>query len=179
MSDWHHPDHNNHLRSVPVHRGPREFQPRDFFIALGIAVLIVVIIVAAIWSEKPRAKSIAGALPSAAGTVTPAAATPSTAAPSITRSRPPTPSRTPVEVSPPLKASAGDGTWLVGKQIKRGVYRTAGDSSACFWALRSNLAYDDGAIVVSSHGQRGAQTVAIGPNVAEFITYGCGSWKLR
>ena len=175
MSDWHHPDHNNHLRSVPVHRGQREFQPRQFFIALGLAVAMVVIIAAAIWSEKPKAKSIAGAVPAATGTVSPAAATPT---PTITRSLPPTPRRTPVEVSPPVKASAGDGTWLVGKQIKRGVYRTAGDGAACFWALRSNLAYDDDAIVVSSHGRRGAQTVAVGPNVREFITYGCGRWEL-
>lgn len=177
MSDWHHPDHNNHLRSVPVHRGRREFRPRQFFIALAIAVAMLVIVAATIWSEKPRGKSIADALPVVHGTVTPAAATPGTPVPQ--RTPKPTPSARPVEVSPPLKASmASDGSWLIGKQIKRGTYRTPGLSTSCYWALRSNLSYSYDEIVVSSFGRRGAQTVALGPNVREFITYGCGQWEL-
>lgn len=171
MSEWQYRNHQDHLQSVPVHtthRGRREFRPRDFFIALGIAVTIVAIIAAAIWSEKPRAVSVAGALP-VLPTVTPAAASPGT----------PVPSTKPVELSPVLKASfAGDGSWVIGKQIKRGTYRTAGGSSSCFWALRSNLSYDYGATIVTSYGRRGNQTVALGPNALAFVTYGCGEWNL-
>lgn len=164
MSDWHHQErHQEHLQSVPVHRihrGRREFRPRDFFIALGLAVLMLAVIAFTFWSEKqPRAVSVAGALPIyPRGTVTPAAASPGT---------------------PPLAAAiAGDGSWLVGKQIKRGIYRTAGLSSACYWSLRSNLSYDYDATIVSSYGRRGTQTVAVGPNARAFITYGCGRWEL-
>lgn len=174
MSDWHHPErHQEHLQSVPVHRihrGRREFRPRDFFIALGLAVLMLAVVALMIWSDKPRAVSVAGALPvHPTGTVTPAAASPGT----------PIPQPKPAEKSPPLKASvAGDGSWIVGKQIKRGIYRTAGGTSACYWALRSNLSYDYDATIVSSYGRRGAQTVAIGPNARAFVTYGCGPWEL-
>lgn len=172
MSEWQHrtQHHQDHLQSVPVHtthRGRREFRPRTVLIAAAIALAILVIIAAAIWSEKPKAVSVAGALP-VHPTVTPVVASPGT---------PVTPR--PVKVSPPLKASvAGDGSWLVGKQIKRGTYRTAGGSSSCFWALRSNLAYDYDATIVTSYGRRGAQTVALGPNVRAFVTYGCGPWEL-
>lgn len=169
MSDWHHPGDNTHLRSVPVHRGRAGVRRRAVFIALGIAVLIVTIIVASIWSEKPRAKSAAGALPTAAATVTPATATPGT----------PVPSPKPVEKAAPLAAAvAGDGSWLIGKQIKRGTYRTTGSPASCYWALRSNLSYSNDATIVSSYGRRGAQTVALGPNARAFITYGCGRWEL-
>lgn len=167
MSDWHYPDRTNHLRSVPVHRGRAEFRPRQFFIALGIAVVTTAIIAVTIWSEKPRAESAAGALPIAA----PAAATPGTPVPQ--------PTLRPVEVSPPLAAAiVGDGSWLIGKQIKPGTYRTPGLSTSCYWALRSNLSYSDGATIVSSYGRRGAQTVALGPNARAFVTYGCGRWEL-
>jgi len=168
MSDWHYPDNHNHLRSVPVHRGRAGFRPRAVLIALGIALVIVAIVAATIWSEKPRAESAAGALPAAAATVTPATATPGT---------PVTPK--PVEASPPLAAAiAGDGSWLIGKQIKPGTYRTPGRSTSCYWALRSNLSYSYDATIVSSYGRRGAQTVALGPNARAFITYGCGRWEL-
>lgn len=168
MSDWHHPNPINHLQSVPVHRGRRrQFRPRQFFTALGLALAIPAMIAATIWSEKPRAESAAGALP----TTAPAAATPGTPVPS------PTPK--PVEVSPPLAAAiAGDGSWLIGKQIKPGTYRTPGQSTSCYWALRSNLSYSYDATIVSSYGRRGAQTVALGPNARAFITYGCGRWEL-
>lgn len=171
MSDWHHQDHNNHLRSVPVHRERDEFRPRHLFIALGLFFGVLAVVVFMFWSEKqPRARSVADALPVIHGTVTPAAATPGTPVPQRTK---------PVEVSPPLKAAmAGDGSWLIGKEIKRGTYRTPGLSTSCYWALRSNLSYSYDEIVVSSYGRRGTQTVALGPNVREFITYGCGDWKL-
>jgi hypothetical protein len=88
------------------------------------------------------------------------------------------PTRVPVEVAPPLaEAIPGDGTWLIGAEIKRGTYRSAGGAT-CYWSRLSNLSGEFDAILASSFGQAGPQKVALGAKDKAFASQGCGSWEL-
>lgn len=166
MSEWKHsPPSGTHLQSVPVHQRRGEFSPRHIYIALGAVLGIVATVCALIWHEKGSARSAADAA-AVESTIRPIAA------PAGTR-----PPRKPVEKSPALPAAAGDGAWLIGKELKRGTYTTPGAGDRCYWALVSNLP-GQLATVVSSAGETGKQTITVGPNVRAFITYGCGKWEL-
>lgn len=170
MSDWQHADDNKHLRSVPVHRGRAQFRPRHVIIALAFVLAILAVLCAVIWNEKGSAQSAADAA-SVRSTVSPAARP-------TTKVGTPVPQPKPVETSPPLAVAVSDGTWLIGKEIKRGTYRTPGASSSCYWAVRAKPIVAFESTIASTFGRRGAQTVALGPKAAAFITYGCGVWEL-
>jgi hypothetical protein len=43
-----------------------------------------------------------------------------------------------VTYTPPPKAAISDGTWVVGSDIKAGLYKTAGDGE-CYWARLKDL----------------------------------------
>lgn len=91
---------------------------------------------------------------------------------------PPVPQRTkPVEKSPPVAAIVeGDGTWLIGKEIKRGTYRTKGGAS-CYWARLANLSGEFDAILANGY-RNGPQVVALGPDDLAFASQGCGQWVM-
>jgi hypothetical protein len=92
--------------------------------------------------------------------------------------RVPVPQRTkPVEYSPKLSDHiTGDGTWLIGKEIKRGTYRSEG-GEWCFWErLRDLSGEPDG--VMSKGFVNGPQYVAMGPDDVAFSSQGCGQWVM-
>ncbi|HET6298613.1 MAG TPA: hypothetical protein VFG33_34895 [Kribbella sp.] len=84
----------------------------------------------------------------------------------------------PVEKSPPLlEKIPGDGTWLLGAEIKRGTYKSAGGFT-CYWARLADLTGEYGAILSNGFARPGPQKVALGPEVAALATSGCGPWEL-
>lgn len=91
---------------------------------------------------------------------------------------PPVPQRIkPTEYSPKISDTVpGDGTWLVGREIKRGTYRTEG-GNLCFWARLKDLSGEDSAVYAQSYVP-GRQVVALGPDDVAFQSYGCGSWVM-
>lgn len=85
---------------------------------------------------------------------------------------------TTVTVTPkPAKPSGtipGDGTFLVGSEIKPGTYRTkAGD--ACYWARSSGTSGDIGDIIANGN-PRGSTVVTIKPTDKSFQTAYCAEW---
>lgn len=82
-----------------------------------------------------------------------------------------------VEQSPPVADTVpGNGTWLIGKEIKRGTYHTTG-SSICLWT-RLQRHPSGGWVIVDGAYRMGAQTVALGKDDAAFATQGCPTWVL-
>lgn len=85
--------------------------------------------------------------------------------------------RKPVEHSPPVASFVpGDGTWLIGKEIKRGTYTSEG-GPGCYWSRLSNLSGELEAILANSF-KPGPQKVALGPKDVAFESAGCGGWEL-
>lgn len=132
-------------------------------IALALCVGIVLVVAGVIWQSA---------------TATPAADTAAHVVPATPRPGIPVPQPKPVEMSPPVPGFvAGDGTWLVGKEIKRATYQSAGGSS-CYWSRLSDLSGELEAIIANSFGRNGKQVVALGADDAAFATQGCGRWEL-
>jgi hypothetical protein len=74
----------------------------------------------------------------------------------------------------------GDGTYVVGTDIKPGVYRTTGpapDSGFpnCYWERDRDLNGDFGSIIANDNSQ-GRTTVQIRATDAAFKTDGCADW---
>ncbi len=68
----------------------------------------------------------------------------------------------------------GNGTYLVGEDIKPGTYRSSG-SGDCYWARLSSTDGELGSIITNSFGS-GAQVVTIRSGDVAFETSGCGEW---
>lgn len=162
MSEWRHtkPKRRLHAAPLPDWTPNRDrFRPLYIYIALAATAAIVAVTAWVIWQEKP-ARSAADR-----------AAVVSTAHPGT-----PVPQTRPVEMSPPLAESMpGDGTYLIGRQIKAGTYRSPGGQD-CYWArLRdtSGLASS----VIASNRRRGPQIVTIRSGEA-FASEGCNGWVM-
>lgn len=83
----------------------------------------------------------------------------------------------PVEHAPPVADFVpGDGTWLIGKEIKRGMYTSEGGPT-CYWARLSDLSGEIEGVVANSF-KPGPQKVAFGPKDVAFESAGCGLWEL-
>ena len=90
---------------------------------------------------------------------------------------PPVPQRTkPVEEAPPLEDTVTDGSWVIGKEIKRGTYRTAG-RVGCYWARLQSTATGRW-YRVEQLIQPGQQVVALAKEDVAFETQGCAPWEL-
>lgn len=131
-------------------------------IAALAAVLIVAIIVGVTYREATANRAADAA-----------AVTSPTATPGI-----PVPQRTkPVEQSPKIsEVVPGDGTWLVGREVKRATYRSEG-GEWCFWERLSDLSGEDSG-VMSKGFVKGPQVVAMGPDDVAFSSQGCGPWVM-
>ncbi|MEV0118373.1 hypothetical protein AB0H77_34875 [Streptomyces sp. NPDC050844] len=74
----------------------------------------------------------------------------------------------------------GDGTFVVGTEIKPGTYRTAGPAddviNSCYWARLKSTTGDVGDIIASGDS-KGPVTVTISPGDKAFQTTGCKNWK--
>jgi hypothetical protein len=87
---------------------------------------------------------------------------------------------TPEEPAAPAPAAGttigGDGTYLVGTDIKPGTYRTSGPAgSGCYWARLKNTSGDSGSILANDNTD-GPTVVTIKPTDGAFETSGCADW---
>jgi hypothetical protein len=136
--------------------------------AIGGGVVATLIVIGALGSiaSKPSTTSPAA---QATTMTSPVAHNPVTAAPLTTTPAP----------LPPAPATPGvhkDGTFLVGKELTPGTYRTDG-GSGCYWARLSGLTGDLEDILSNNFGG-GQQVVTILPSDKAFKTNSCGSWEL-
>ena len=133
-------------------------------IAGGIAVLIAIVVGYVLYSEATATRAA-----DATAVVQPTAQ-PGPPVPQPVRAKP-------VEKSPPVpEVVKGDGTWLIGKEIKRGTYRTEGGTS-CYWSRLSDLSGELESIVANGF-RYGPQVVALGPDDVAFATQGCPQWVM-
>lgn len=73
------------------------------------------------------------------------------------------------------KTSFGNGTFLVGKDIQAGTYRTAGGGT-CYYERLSGLSGSFGEIITNQLAS-GQAVVTIAPTDAAFKSQGCGTWE--
>ncbi|MER7112303.1 hypothetical protein [Streptomyces sp. NPDC000229] len=107
-------------------------------------------------------------------------ASPTTTAPA---SEVPSPAPTPPEATGTAKATAqeipGDGTFLVGQEVRPGTYRSAGPADAltdCYWARLKGTTGDFSQIIANGAG-KGPATVTVLATDKAFQTSGCQTWK--
>ncbi|MCX5409304.1 hypothetical protein OHA37_36300 [Streptomyces sp. NBC_00335] len=109
-------------------------------------------------------------------TATGTAALPARQAPTST----PTPTPSTVEKAPAGEIP-GDGTYVVGKDIRPGTYRTAGAEEDdafpnCYWARLSGTSGELKEIIANDNSE-GPTTVTISAADKAFKTTGCQTWK--
>lgn len=85
-------------------------------------------------------------------------------------------------VTPPVPKKVGiegDGTWMVGAEVKPGTYRsTRGSDELCYWARLSSTDGEFESIITNGNGT--GQTVTIKATDVAFETARCGGWvKVR
>jgi hypothetical protein len=106
------------------------------------------------------------------GPATPGPATPKPATP-----RPSAPAR---PAAPAKVPTYGDGTYVVGRDIKPGTYVTTvpATSKSCFWERDRTLASTPSALIDNDSLYAGAHgLVVIAPTDKAFGTAGCGAWR--
>lgn len=165
-----------------THRGPveppltgytltdRDHRPRWWnrlhwpsIVSAAAVLLIAVIAVGVVLHDSP-ARSAADH----AAVVAKPTATPGT----------PVPSRKSPEYSPPIGDTLeGDGQWIVGKQMKPGVYRSMAGPK-CYWSRLAGL--DDRYVDLIANGgmRKGPQLVEVKATDFVFETQGCEQWVL-
>lgn len=89
-----------------------------------------------------------------------------------------TPTTTKPPRTTPMTTIDDDGTYLVGKDIMAGQYRSAGGSNGdrCYWERQSALGGGFSAII-SNGGGEGQEVVEILPSDAAFQTKNCEAWE--
>ncbi|MFE2009797.1 hypothetical protein [Streptomyces sp. NPDC059491] len=96
----------------------------------------------------------------------------------------PSPARTPPQATSTVKVTAeeipGDGTFLVGEEVRPGTYRSGGptDPAApdCYWARLKGTSGDVSEIIANGSG-KGQATVTVLDADTAFQTSGCQVWK--
>jgi hypothetical protein len=73
-----------------------------------------------------------------------------------------------------------DGTYVVGKDIRPGLYLTSGTSGGgtCSWSRLSSNGSADGSNVIDRGESSDAQYVLIAPTDTAFETHGCQTWSM-
>lgn len=141
------------------HGNPHRFGPVGW-ICVAAAAGIVVVGAYVVWRDDPaRAAADKAAVVS---TSKPTASAP--------------PRRSP-EYAPPASSVMGDGTWLLGKEVKRGLYSAPG-GARCYWERVSDLSGAPEAIIDNAFGRSGPQKVALGKGDFAFTSQGCGTWVM-
>lgn len=82
------------------------------------------------------------------------------------------------EYAPPVPDTVtGDGMWIVGKQIKAGVYQSAAGVS-CYWERLAGLSgtYED--LLDNGGYRKGQQLVEVLASDFAFTSQGCGQWVM-
>ena len=111
---------------------------------------------------------VIGAAASNGGATSPAMASPT---PTVTVSVPAAGGQAPA--SGPAIAIPEDGTWLVGTDIKPGIYRSSSDG-ACYWSRLKNTSGDFEAILANGNG--GNQVVTVKKTDMAFGSTRCAPW---
>ena len=150
--------------TLPVDAPTKPGMSRGLKIGLGVgAAALAFIAIGAIGNSEKKSNS------SSSTTVT------------VTRtvaSAPPTAAPEPTNVGPATTLD-GDGTFLVGKDIVPGQYRSAGGSggrSDCYWQRQSALGGGNDAILASDLAE-GQQVVEILPTDVAFQSKHCQPWE--
>lgn len=83
---------------------------------------------------------------------------------------------------PPARTTAAqtgsDGTWVVGRDLRPGTYKTTVPGKHCVWAtLRGFSLTMEDVVDVGQGVERQRLTVTITPAIKGFETYGCGVWR--
>jgi hypothetical protein len=149
-------------------------------VAATVGALLIGIAVGASAKTKTTASpAAANAVPATKATtvyITLPAAAPK-AAPATTAPQAPPPT-----TANPTTASAtipGDGTYVVGTDIKPGLYKTSGPSASgfgdCYWEREKDLSGGFGSILANDNA-KGQTTVKILSSDAAFKTSGCADW---
>jgi DNA-binding beta-propeller fold protein YncE len=96
----------------------------------------------------------------------------------VANSTPPTPIPTPRPTATPQPSRAtyfGDGTWIVGSDIKAGTYRSSQTGSSCYWQRLSGFSGEFDDIIVNELTEA-ISVVEISSTDAGFSTERCGTW---
>ncbi|MGW6889148.1 hypothetical protein [Streptomyces chartreusis] len=139
-----------------------------------LAVVLGLVVGAVIGSSAADNSDSKGTTPSATATDT---ETPTTTAP---EEETPTPSETKTPEDS-VNEIPGDGTYVVGKDIKPGTYRTEGPADTaipnCYWARLRGTSGEFNEIIANGN-TAGPTTVTISANDKAFQTTGCKTWKM-
>jgi hypothetical protein len=123
----------------------------------------------------------ASAEPTVTVTETPAAVAADEADPAPTVTETKTVTAKPTKKPTPKVATIpGDGTFVVGDDIKAGTYKTAGAADSaipnCYWARLKGTSGDFEDIITNGNGE-GPTTITIASSDGAFQTNGCKDWK--
>lgn len=143
----------------PMSPPPRKRGPGRFLWPIGTGILGLVIGLASHGSSGTSTQTTVTAVTAGAITVTSSAPAPKPAA----------------APAPAAQATIdGDGTYIVGTDVKAGTYRSAKPSSGnCYWA---RLKGDDPADIIANNNSAGPSVVTIKSTDKEFTTQGCETW---
>lgn len=88
----------------------------------------------------------------------------------------------PATASPPYPVPfmEHDGTYLVGKDIRPGLYLTSGavGDGGCSWRRLSSIGSHDVSNVIDRGDSSNAQYAQIAPSDTAFETHGCQAWRI-
>jgi hypothetical protein len=85
--------------------------------------------------------------------------------------------RTGPEYAPPVPDQvAGDGMWIVGKQMKPGVYQSNAGAS-CYWERLAGLSGKYADLLDNGGFRRGPKLVEVKATDFAFTSQGCGRWE--
>ena len=73
--------------------------------------------------------------------------------------------------------SFGDGTWIVGKDIKPGTYRAAAPGGDCYWERQKDFSGGLNSIIANGLATGGPIVVTIEGSDKGFSSNGCGDWS--
>jgi hypothetical protein len=81
--------------------------------------------------------------------------------------------------SHPVPFMENDGTYIVGKDIRPGLYMTLGarGDGMCSWLRLSSISGGDASSIIDRGGSSDAQYALISPSDKAFETHGCQTWS--
>lgn len=164
--------------SAPAHTAGRPWYRRGWFVA---PVALVVGIGIGSSGEADESKTTATTAVATAQAVveeSPAQAAPQTPAEATEPAQAAEPVK-PAPAKPKVVYFGGDGTYVVGDDIRPGTYKTKGSEGfGCYWARLKDTDGDFGSIIANGNTE-GPTTVTIKKSDGAFETRGCERWIRR
>lgn len=163
------------LQHTPLLQPARQGKPwwrATWAVSMAAFIVGLVIAAAASGSGGSTAATASGSGPTVTVTAEADSATTATvtAHPTATRTI-----KVKIPPPPPKKVIDGDGTWVVGQDIKPGTYRNS-DGGECYWARLKGLTGDFSELLANGN-TAGQAVVTIKPTDKGFQTERCGSWS--